>query len=246
MSKRAIRADRDTGSRRSPARRYRLLSKRLILAAALDLTQKTGLQGVTMRALSESLRVSAPAIYWHYENQRSLIQAIVGEVCAKLIGHVDDPAADWRDRLRAFLRHGFDLLMLFPGTARFMMIEGRSAPHYYKVQEFGTRILVEAGMPASEAALRFAIVGHTMVAILDWHEQVTEEHFARALDTTPYPAYHAGRVAMDDPDPHVRSEAAIDMFIWGFEHRVAMAACRPQVARATDKRPRLRGPNLMA
>jgi AcrR family transcriptional regulator len=204
----------------TPVARKRLLSRSLILSTAFKMLEKSNLQSVTMRALSEELNVSPTAIYWHFRSQRDLIQAIVGEVYHRIMKQVVDPSPDWRDRLRTFLRGGFEVLLQCPGVGRFMMVEGRSLPAHYDVQEYGTRILVEAGLSAEKALMQISVMGHTMVSILDWHEQVAEQLPSHSVDTSVYPNYHRGRKVLDQTDPHVRANAAIEMFVASIEQQL--------------------------
>ena len=47
-----------------------------IIATALVLLDETGLEGLTMRALAQVLRVQAPSLYWHFPNKKALIDGM--------------------------------------------------------------------------------------------------------------------------------------------------------------------------
>jgi TetR/AcrR family transcriptional regulator, tetracycline repressor protein len=204
--------------------RQRLLSKALILEAALAMVKRVGVQNVSMRALSEELGVSPTAIYWHFRSQRDLIQAIVGQVYEHILAHIATPSTDWRERLRVFLRGGFDVLLQYPGMGRFMMIEGRSVPVHYQVQEAGARVLLAAGTPAAEAALKVSVMMHAIISILDWHEQVAEQLPLHSVETSVYPTYHVGLRTLDQADPHIRVDMAIRLFIASLEAQLSAAS----------------------
>src|SRR6218665_3603504 len=47
-----------------------------IIAAALDLLDQAGLDGLTMRKLAEALDVQAPSLYWHFPGKPALLDAM--------------------------------------------------------------------------------------------------------------------------------------------------------------------------
>jgi TetR/AcrR family transcriptional regulator, tetracycline repressor protein len=61
-----------------------------IVAAALDLLDEAGLDGLTLRRLADRLGIRAPTLYWHVRDKRELL-----DLMADAIG--DDALADWRE-----------------------------------------------------------------------------------------------------------------------------------------------------
>ncbi|GGP13483.1 TetR family transcriptional regulator [Nonomuraea glycinis] len=45
------------------------ITREKVVAAALELLDEKGIEGVTVRALAERLDVRAPALYWHLRNK---------------------------------------------------------------------------------------------------------------------------------------------------------------------------------
>lgn len=90
----ASRAERTSGARPR-------LSRDAVLAAALPLADREGLDGLSMRTLAQQLGVVPMALYKHVANKEELIDGIVDLVWAE----VDPPTAsdplDWRPALRA-------------------------------------------------------------------------------------------------------------------------------------------------
>lgn len=60
------------------------LSRARVTAAGLDLLQAAGIEGLTMRALADSLGVKAASLYWHIRDRRELVEllaeSLLGEV----------------------------------------------------------------------------------------------------------------------------------------------------------------------
>jgi AcrR family transcriptional regulator len=47
-----------------------------IVASALEVLHEHGLEGVTMRAVADRARVTAPALYWHFADKEALIREV--------------------------------------------------------------------------------------------------------------------------------------------------------------------------
>ncbi|WP_433687819.1 TetR/AcrR family transcriptional regulator [Micromonospora carbonacea] len=81
------RAD-DRSATRAPAR----LSRETIVAAAIDLADRDGLAGLSMRRLAQHLGVDAMSIYYHLRDKDTLLAAMVDAVAAEI--EADVPAAE--------------------------------------------------------------------------------------------------------------------------------------------------------
>ncbi|MFI2665691.1 TetR/AcrR family transcriptional regulator [Micromonospora carbonacea] len=81
------RAD-DRSATRAPAR----LSRETIVAAAIDLADRDGLAGLSMRRLAQHLGVDAMSIYYHLRDKDTLLAAMVDAVAAEI--ETDAPAAE--------------------------------------------------------------------------------------------------------------------------------------------------------
>jgi len=57
-----------------------LLSKPGIRAAALAIVDRDGLDGLSMRKLATALKVSAPALYFHYQTKDQLLDDVASEI----------------------------------------------------------------------------------------------------------------------------------------------------------------------
>jgi TetR/AcrR family tetracycline transcriptional repressor len=96
-----------------PADRGRL-GRGVVLAAALELLDDVGLDGLTLRRLAQELGVQAPALYWYFRSKRELMdhlaQAIYDEARPEVRPSAGQPWAEWfaeraRAQRRALLAH---------------------------------------------------------------------------------------------------------------------------------------------
>src|SRR5690348_3935164 len=72
------------------------LSEDDVVAAALRLTRRVGLAGMSMRALADELGVTTMAAYYHVPNKEALLDLVANAV----LNGVQIPAdGDWTDRL---------------------------------------------------------------------------------------------------------------------------------------------------
>ncbi len=79
------------------------LSRRRILAAAVGLVDREGLDGLTMRRLGRELGVEAMALYHYFPSKEALLDGIVETVVGEM-KREDDGEGDWDERLRGALR----------------------------------------------------------------------------------------------------------------------------------------------
>ncbi len=71
------------------------LTREQIVAAAIDLMDAEGLEGLNMRALGQRLGSAATAVYWHVGSKANLI-ALAGDHAWNEIALPDPAAAGWR------------------------------------------------------------------------------------------------------------------------------------------------------
>src|SRR5918995_3301572 len=74
------------------------LSRDRVVDAALDLIDRSGLQGLTMRALAHELQADPMAVYRHVRDKDELL----GAMCDRLLVALDpiDPYQGWEPQLR--------------------------------------------------------------------------------------------------------------------------------------------------
>jgi TetR/AcrR family transcriptional regulator, tetracycline repressor protein len=60
------------------------LERETIVAAAMELLDTEGLDGLTMRRLADALGVQAPSIYWHYSGKPALLDDMADALLSKV------------------------------------------------------------------------------------------------------------------------------------------------------------------
>jgi TetR/AcrR family tetracycline transcriptional repressor len=107
------RIERHMAQRGRPQGRRGRVQPQDVIAAALELLDERGVDGVTLRDVAARLRVQAPALYWHFAGKSDIVD---GMAHAMLTGFVDelemptDPA-EWRTWMRQ-AAHGLRSAML--------------------------------------------------------------------------------------------------------------------------------------
>jgi AcrR family transcriptional regulator len=96
------------------------LARDRIVDAALDLIDRAGLEGLSMRKLGAALGVEAMALYHHFGSKERLLEAVVERLMEELRTHSGE-SADWLAALRTMARayrtlaqrhpHAFTLLI---------------------------------------------------------------------------------------------------------------------------------------
>src|SRR3954465_11188729 len=92
------------------------VTREQIVDAADALARSEGIANVTVRRLSASLSVTAPALYWHLNNKSELVSALVD----RALGRVERPAPEagtWLERLVMFYGSLRDHLRPYPGIS---------------------------------------------------------------------------------------------------------------------------------
>lgn len=92
--------------------RQRGEARRAILDAAGEIVAAEGVDGLSMRRLAARCGYALPTIYNHFGDKPGLLEALLDQVFAELVGVLHDapsspdPVDDLRDLLRAFVEFG--------------------------------------------------------------------------------------------------------------------------------------------
>jgi len=113
------RAELETGTEpRTPLNRER------VLAAAVELADREGVEGLSMRRLAAELRVVPMALYKHVANKDELLDGMIDVVVAE----IDPPRTDtdWKTAVRERILSARRMLLRHPWASRVM--ESRTRP----------------------------------------------------------------------------------------------------------------------
>ncbi|MEU4240098.1 TetR/AcrR family transcriptional regulator [Actinoplanes sp. NPDC026619] len=102
------------------------LSREGIVAAAVELADRDGIGGLSMRRLAQHLGVDAMSLYYHVRDKEALLAAMAEAVAAEIAAGDEVSAGEWTDRLRQLIMAARRTMLRHPWAAR--VIEGRETP----------------------------------------------------------------------------------------------------------------------
>jgi AcrR family transcriptional regulator len=165
-----------------------------LLAATLRVLDRDGVEGLNLRAVGKEAGVSAPAVYWHFEDKPALLEAVVKQISTEFVQQVRHAAASVTpsqaltavgDAFIAFViecPHRFQLL--FRGPSKLNKVLRKPPPPH---SSFGTMIeVVRQGMKAGaltvedpvSVALTVSAMGQGLVVLLERNRFADREEFA--------------------------------------------------------------------
>jgi TetR/AcrR family tetracycline transcriptional repressor len=156
------------------------LNRDVIARAGLDLLDRSGIDGVTLRALAAELGVQAPTLYWHVKSKHDIFSAMavaISQDAAALMA-TTDAGAPWQERLTSWaqaLRQSIgshrDGGRVFAGTFA-------PDPVTFYVTEAALHAWQEAGLSLAEAVRRTVLMRHFIVGFC-----IEEQELAELSDT---------------------------------------------------------------
>lgn len=152
--------------RRPRSRRSRPpLTRERILAAALALVDRRGVQGLTMRALAEALSVEAMSLYNHVGGKAEILTA-VGD---RVLGMIEFPEAvtDWREAIRRAARSTWNVTSAHANVVPLLLGSPSDTPGSRALAERILELLVPAGFSPAEGHRIFRLLqAYTLGAVL--------------------------------------------------------------------------------
>ncbi|HEX8102959.1 MAG TPA: TetR/AcrR family transcriptional regulator C-terminal domain-containing protein [Solirubrobacteraceae bacterium] len=151
-----------------------------VAAAALELVDDVGLDGLSMRRLAQRLGIGTMTLYGHFRSKEELLHALVETAAGTT--PPPDAGGDWQDRLRTIAWRWRRGLERHPAIVEVRLRKPILTPNALKGTEAGLQALLDAGFDPAQAARGF-----------------------RTLFL-----YVFGYVTFSDPDPGPPTRAAID------------------------------------
>jgi AcrR family transcriptional regulator len=138
------------------ARRTQLTRERVV-AAALELAGREGIESISMRRLAQELGVEAMSLYTHVRNKDDLLDGMVDAVIGAIPQAADGP--DWKASLRQQALAAREVLLRHPWAPR--IIETRPAPGPAALQYVNTVLgtLREGGFSVDQTHHALHILG---------------------------------------------------------------------------------------
>src|SRR5246127_517836 len=89
-----------------------------VVAAAIDIVDREGVDALTIRRVADACGLSPMAVYRHVRDKDDLLDRVVDRVTTEWAGQLPEPVGDWRDDVRGLLRRARELQLAHPGVAQ--------------------------------------------------------------------------------------------------------------------------------
>jgi TetR/AcrR family transcriptional regulator, tetracycline repressor protein len=156
------------------------LDRATVAAAALELLDEVGLDGLTVRRLATALGVQAPALYWHFREKQELLDLMAQELQAS-VGTAPRRAGEpWPDWIAQHARQRRRLLLSCRDGAR-LVIGSTPGAAVAREAEAGLQTLVGIGFTPAQGLRALIAIGHyvTGFAMEEQSAQRRSQHQAR-------------------------------------------------------------------
>src|SRR5689334_284269 len=94
------------------------LSEAKVVAAAIDLADRDGVEAVSMARVAERLGFTTMSLYRHVRNKDELLRAMLDRALGPPPSALDDPGEDWRAALELWTRSVLEALLRHPWAIR--------------------------------------------------------------------------------------------------------------------------------
>ncbi len=155
------------------------ISRAVILRTALAIVDRDGVDGLSMRRLSNALSRDPVMLYRHVPNKAAVLDGVVELVLAKLV--VDDTDPDWAAQLRTVAHHFRDLALAHPNVVPLLVTRplatplGQRPPGTLRPLEDVLALLTSAGFTSTDALHIYRVLfGYLYGHILNELQEVIE------------------------------------------------------------------------
>ena len=139
------------------------LDKGTVIAAALELLNEVGMDNLTTRKLAERLKVQQPALYWHFQSKRALLDALAEAMLTERhTRSLPEENEDWRLFLKENAQSFRTALLYCRDGARIHAGTRPTEPNF-GAAETQIRFLCAAGFGPKHAVWALRAVSHYVV-----------------------------------------------------------------------------------
>jgi AcrR family transcriptional regulator len=134
------------------------LSEDKIVAAALALTDESGLEGLSFRILAKRLGCEAMSLYHYFPSKAHLLDAMVAACIAEMT--LPPPELHWLERLRQLAHEYRNLALRHPGFYLFFGLYRMNSRPALKLLDELLRTFEESGLDDQTRARHFRAIGY--------------------------------------------------------------------------------------
>ena len=206
--------------------RRKPLSRERILAAALEVVDKQGIEALSMRKLGQSLGYEAMSLYNHVANKDDLLDGILDLVLAEM----EPPAPDGGlPAIRASALSAHEALKRHPWAATMLMSAARIRPARIQYMEALLASLRNTGLSAETTYHAYHVLDAHIIGFSLWastHGKMPDNiedvraWFDEMIPVATLPHLHEHGLQHLDEGPHhdvSAFESALDLLLGGFE-----------------------------
>ena len=198
-------------------RRRGRLNRTLILETALAVTDRDGIDALTMRAVGDELGVEAMSLYHHVASKDALIDGMI-EVFSDRIRLATD-VYDWPEDLRTLGRRFRREGLAHPDAVRLLAVRALQAPAWRRPVEDTFASLLAGGFDPESAVHAYRIVWSYIVGYVLNDLRMRPVRSVRPLlaklPRAEFPATHAVAAALQRTDRDAEFELGLDVVIAG-------------------------------
>jgi AcrR family transcriptional regulator len=153
-----------SGPRRAASPERTTLSRQTILRAALEIADRDGLGGLTMRKIAGRLGASPMGVYRHFRNKAEIVDGLVDLVIGDY-DVTDHQESSWTEWVRETFLQMKRALCAHPGIIPQLGAAGFSGANALGVVERVLEVLGSAGLGDSSAPLFHTLMSYTIGAV---------------------------------------------------------------------------------
>ncbi|PKQ19888.1 MAG: tetracycline repressor protein class H [Actinobacteria bacterium HGW-Actinobacteria-6] len=140
------------------------LTRERLIAAALTIVDRDGLDALSMRKLGAELGVDPMAAYRHLPNKEALLDGVIEAVAGSADIEVDT-TLPWQGQLQQLIRANLKATLAHPNVLPLLAQRPLTTPGSLGLVERSFQIMVGAGIPLKQAALAINTMGLLMVSL---------------------------------------------------------------------------------
>lgn len=204
------------------------MTREAVVANAMKLVDREGLDALTMRALGRECDCDPMGIYRHVRDKDELIEALAESVWAQIELPEGRLPGTWQEQFAEAFRILRHTLLSHPNVLPVMFTSGSQGPAALERTEFALEILIGAGLSPHDAMsglhaascfLLGCVLGQVEAPAESWEEAQVEQvmEFYRHLSPTDFPSLTKVMETGEVPNPEDSFERGMDLIIRGLE-----------------------------
>src|SRR6478735_1325908 len=213
----------------APGRNNGQLSRSMILQAALAIVDRDGVDGLSMRRLSEAVGRDPVMLYRHVSSKAAVLDGVAEIVLAKL--SVDSTDPDWAGQLRTVARDFRQLAVTHPNVVPLLVTRplatplGQRPPGMLRPLEDVVALLTSSGFSGADALHIYRVLfgylhGHILTELQEVIERPEETDDVlrlglHRLAVTEFPQVRALASALANYDGAAELDRGLDLLLVG-------------------------------